>query len=163
MQRVVLPGLLALGLFLPTPARCEGPARPKPGASNSAAPKVPAAGKAPANTPASTQASMIAEAAAELARVDAEMNRLNLVLSTRLKDKPAILDRVRKSQKEWSEFREFQIEALFPSLPGETGSLTPLLRHVESTELAEIRIRGLRRLMLVHGVEDPQSAPSPRK
>jgi uncharacterized protein YecT (DUF1311 family) len=106
---------------------------------------------------------MIAEAAAELARVDAEMNRLNLVLSTRLKDKPAILDRVRKSQKEWSEFREFQIEALFPSLPGETGSLTPLLRHVESTELAEIRIRGLRRLMLVHGVEDPQSAPSPRK
>ena len=106
---------------------------------------------------------MIAEAAAELARVDAEMNRLHQVLSTRLKDKPAILDRVRKSQKEWSEFRESQIEALFPSLPGETGSLTPLLRHVESTELAEIRIRGLKRLMLVHGVEDPQASPGPRK
>jgi uncharacterized protein YecT (DUF1311 family) len=80
------------------------------------------------NAKAVAQPELNACAAAEAARVDAELNRVYRELLSKNSDDPAAAGKIRKAQRSWVAYRDAYVEAMFPAedKQAEYGSMYPM-------------------------------------
>jgi uncharacterized protein YecT (DUF1311 family) len=84
--------------------------------------------------------------AGEFKSTDQELNRVYQEVLKSYQNNPEFIVKLRASQRTWVQFRDAQLEAMFPSKDkqGSYGSVYPTCAANELNELTEARIRQLR-------------------
>lgn len=90
---------------------------------------------------AQTQAAMNAQARADFARADADLNKTYEALLKRLPDAES-KTKLKESQRAWLVFRD--AEAAFAGDQARGGSMAPTIRYATMTELTQQRIKQLK-------------------
>jgi uncharacterized protein YecT (DUF1311 family) len=94
-----------------------------------------------------TQPAMNNCAHRDLARAEAELNRLYRELEVRYKDDQVFIKRLRAAQSAWLKFRDAQLEMKFPPRPGEPyyyGSIFPMCSMLYLQQLTDDRVATLK-------------------
>lgn len=73
-----------------------------------------AAGPQAACDQAGSQAALNACSAGDFAKADQELNRVWKAIQAKYKDQPVFLEKLKASQKLWLQFRDAEVEALYP-------------------------------------------------
>ena len=138
--------MILLGAFF---AWSCGAQTPPQTAAAASAPPAPTAPTATAATPPQTQAQLNADACGTYEAADQELNALYQQVLKQYAADAAFLKAFRASQQAWLQYRDAQLEARFPTRPGEEkrvtyGSVYPTCRCTTLAELTTARNQQLR-------------------
>lgn len=98
---------------------------------------------------AGTQADINACVASDFGKADAELNRVWKLILAKYKDQPLFLEKLRASQRLWLQFRDAEVQALYPVGKGENvqaqyGSVYPMCESQAKAQLTAQRIQQLK-------------------
>lgn len=106
---------------------------------------------------AQTQLDLNAQAGAEFAAADAELNRVYQQIRSRYRGEQQFLNKLRDAQRAWIAFRDAELEAIYPppasgSMQQAYGSILPMCLAEQKARLTRERTAQLRRWL--DGVEE---------
>ena len=101
---------------------------------------------------AQTQMQLNQEACDEYKKADAEMNAAYRRINRDYRQNPGFIAALKKAQLAWISYRDAHLASIFPGDAGQYGSINPMCRCMQLTEITKERTKVLNRW--VEGIEE---------